>query len=83
MQLQGDLLTFNKLEDQSSLGPINVPIGQTDQVLSVQNSEDLYYRDLYTTEVTVIYVATDGTDDLETYRGIDIRFPFKTIKFAE
>ena len=82
LQLQGDLLTFNKLEDGSSLGPINVPIGQNDQVLSIQNSEDLYYRDMYTTEVTVIYVATDGTDDLETYRGIDIRYPFRTIKFA-
>jgi len=78
----GDILTYKALEDGSSLGPSNVPIGNADQVLSIQNQEDLYYRDLYTTEVTVVYVAPDGTDDLETYRGIDVRYPFKTIKYA-
>ena len=69
----GDILTYKTLEDGSSLGPSNVPIGNADQVLSIQNQEDIYYRDLYTTEVTVVYVAPDGVDDLETYRGIDVR----------
>ena len=86
----GDILTYDKLIDGSSLGPTNVPIGTTNQVLSIRNElttdPDLYYRDLFTTEVTVVYVSPTGVDDYSTtggiVRGIDMRYPFKTIRFA-
>ncbi len=82
----GDMLTYDKLVDGSSLGPTNVEIGTYDQVLSIKDESttdpDLFWRNLYATEVTVVYVSPDGTDDYTTGRGLDIRYPFKTIRFA-
>ena len=86
MNYPGDLLTYDKLIDGSSMGPTNVPIGTNNQVLSIRNElttdPDLYYRDLFSTEVTGVRI-TNGVDDYTATggitRGIDMRDPLKLL----
>ena len=87
LRSRGDLLTFDLLRDfygdDSSFGPTNVSAtGNTDRLLSVNDSQSVIYKDYGTVE-RVFYVSLDGIDDLnDTQRGISQFKPFRTVKFA-
>ena len=79
-----DLLTYNfsRLEDYgdgSTLADTNVPIGLTNQVLSVTEEHDVFwrYRDFNS---TLVYVAPNGKDE-EGY-GREWETPFRTVRHA-
>ena len=84
MDTKGDMLVYNLtrgiIGDESSFGPTNIPIGTLNQKLSINSIDDPYWRTLYTTENTVVYVSKAGIDGLN--RGLDPNLPFRTIKYA-
>lgn len=82
----GDLLTYNLsrslTNDGSTFGVTNVPVGDVDQLLSVDGQDTLYYK-VWGNVNRVFYVAPHGVDDdTDPNRGINIFKPYKTIRFA-
>ena len=94
LEQKGDLLTFgpNRLInssgdflqdgstvfDDSSLGDARLPIGETEQILSVSNELETFWRDI-TEDADTVFVATNGVDD--EGRGT-FENPFRTIRYA-
>ena len=88
MQEKGDLLTYGQnreidndgstVFDDSTFGDKRVPIGESEQLLSVTEDLNLYWRDI-ADDADVVYVATNGIDDID--RG-SFQNPFRTIRFA-
>jgi hypothetical protein len=88
LEQKGDLLTygFNRqfdndgstVFDDSSLGDTRLGIGETEQLLSVTENLELYWRNI-TEDAETIHVATNGTDD--EGRGT-FQKPFRTIRYA-
>ena len=87
LQSEGDLLTYGLdrtiVGDLSSLGQTNIPIGSNEQVLSVSNDLEAFWRDRENNS-DVIYVSEMGVDDedLDNNRGLVPNKPFRTIKHA-
>jgi hypothetical protein len=89
---KGDLLTYGfarplvgfgqSLDDSSldtsTLGDTRVPIGETEQILSVSSELDVFWRNIVEDAETV-FVATNGVDDEE--RGT-FQKPFRTVRYA-
>jgi hypothetical protein len=88
----GDILTYEinryvedesgnltAIGDGSSFQPANLPIGNVDQVLSVNTDDRVYWRN-FVQDAQVIYVSQNGTDT-PTY-GKDPSRPFKTLRYA-
>ena len=85
---KGDLLTFgpsrqidndgSTVYDDSTKGDTRVPIGTTDQLLSITSELDLYWRNIVV-DAEQVYVATNGIDDdgRGTYEQ-----PFRSIRYA-
>ena len=85
MNNTGDLLTYNlsrRLQgDGSTFDVTNVPIGERQQVLMVDDNETLGYE-YYSKASNQLYVSLDGIDDeTDTLRG-SIHLPFRTVKYA-
>ena len=94
LEQKGDLLTFgpNRLInsagdtaedgstvfDDSSLGDARLPIGETEQILSVDENLEVFWRNI-TEDADTVFVATNGIDDEE--RGT-FEKPFRTIRYA-
>jgi hypothetical protein len=88
LKVTGDLLTYglsrqldndgSTVFDESTLGDTRLPIGETEQLLSVSENLTVYWRDIVDNAET-IFVATNGTDD-EGYGTFEK--PFKTIRYA-
>jgi len=96
LTLSGDMLSYNlkrniledgstifSLGDGSTFGTVSVPIGQTDQMLYVENDQgDLDYK-TWGTYSRVFYVRTNGVDDdTDSNRGINFFKPYRTIRYA-
>jgi len=83
LSVKGDLLTFNLNRtlqgDGSSYGPTSVPIGEHEQLLSVTQEQDVFWRN-YLDSANVIYVSQNGQD--EVGYGTSHNKPFKTVKHA-
>lgn len=85
---RGDILTYGLSRvidqdgstafDDSTLGDVRLAIGEREQVLSVTNNLEVYWRDIVQNAESV-YVTTNGIDDDD--RGTAER-PFKTIRYA-
>ena len=88
LETKGDLLTYglnrridndgSTVFDDSSLGDTRIPIGETEQVLSVTEDLNVFWRDIVE-DADTIYVATNGIDDDD--RG-SFQKPFRTIRYA-
>ncbi len=96
LTILGDLVTYNlyrevlqdgstvyELGDGSSLGPTRLPIGNTDEVLEVENAAgDLRYKTWGTLQ-RVFFVRTNGVDDdIDPARGHNYFKPWRSIRFA-
>lgn len=83
LQNKGDLLTYglNKsiIGDDSTQGLTNVPIGNNEELLSITDDFNLFYR-TYLNDADVIYVSTTGRD--EPGYGTSILKPFRSVSYA-
>ena len=83
LEQPADLLTYGlsrtRYGDQSTLGPTRIPIGEEQQLLSVTEEQEIFWRNtLY--DADVVYVGTNGRD--EPGYGTDKFTPFKTVRYA-
>ena len=81
---KGDLLTYGawrkeNYEDDSTLGDARVPIGETNQILSVTAEQEVFWRNR-DYENQVVYVGLNGKDQ-DTY-GREPETPFRTVRHA-
>ena len=90
LKVRGDLLTFGLsrtlADDGSTLGDTRVPIGNTEEFLSVSLEDEelsIFWRNRIQNS-KVIFVGRNGVDDTEfdVNRGLVKEKPFRTIKFA-
>jgi hypothetical protein len=79
MGLRGDLLTWNIQRDGSSIGETAIAIGNDKDVLSVNDSNDVVWRNTDTDEL-VIWVSQNGVD--EAGRGFNPYYPVRTVRYA-
>ena len=96
LTILGDLLTYNLkrniLEDDSTLfalgdgstfGTTTVSIGETDQLLVVEDNAGSIGYKTWGNVARLFYVATDGVDDnTDPNRGINYFKPFRTVRYA-
>jgi hypothetical protein len=85
---KGDLLTYglnreidndgSTVFDDSSVGDTRLPIGNSEQLLSVSGDLEVFWRDIVE-DADTIYVSTNGIDD--DGRGT-FQKPFRTIRYA-
>jgi len=83
---RGDLLTFdlsrNLAGDGSTFGPTAVSKGSTGQLLSINSSDSVIYKN-YGEINRVFYVSLDGVDDTtDDRRGVSPFYPWRTVRFA-
>ena len=86
MSQRGELLTFDLSRtlqgDGSTFGPTAVPIGETNQlvIINEQNSVDYEY---WGDQARVRYVSLDGVDDnTDPQRGLSPFLPYRTVRYA-
>ena len=81
---KGDLLTYglsrdlSGVQDTSTLGVADVPIGSPEQLLSVTQNLEVYWRDIVV-DADRIFVSLNGIDGPN--RGTQEK-PFRTIRYA-
>ena len=86
MSTRGDLLTYDLSRslqnDGSTFGPARVPVGESDQLLTINNENSVDYA--YWGDIArVRYVSIDGVDDdADPERGISPFLPWRTIRYA-
>ena len=83
---QGDLLTYDLSRtlagDGSTFGPTAVSVGDEGQVLSINSSDSVVYRNFGETN-RVVYVSINGVDDTtDPQRGSSPFKPWRTVRFA-
>ncbi len=83
----GDILTYNQsrlpADDQSSLGPTRVPIGTTDELLTVTDNLGSIGWEPWGDFSRIFFVRTNGVDDdTDPQRGTNYFKPYKTIRYA-
>jgi len=85
MSTRGDLLTYDLSRslqgDGSTFGPARVPVGESDQLLTVNNDivDYTYWGDI----ARVRYVSIDGIDDnTDPERGTSQFLPWRTVRYA-
>jgi hypothetical protein len=86
LKSKGDLLTYNLsrslVGDGSTFGPTNVPIGNSGQLLTIDNDANVIYGN-YGIINRVFYVGLSGTDStVDQQQGKSFSKPFRTIRFA-
>ena len=81
---KGDIITYgssrelNGIADTSTLGNVRIPIGEREQILSVTEDLEVFWRDI-TVDADAVYVSKNGIDDFN--RGT-FEKPFRTIRYA-
>ena len=82
---KGDLLTFGLSRtgagDGSTLGDTRVQIGEKENVLSITEEQEIFWR-TFTADSDVIYVAPYGINDSFPGRGRSAELPFRTVRYA-
>ena len=85
LNTKGDLLTYgtpttSSLKgDGSSQGLASVPIGVSEQLLSVNNNDEVFWRE-YLDSAFNVHVTQNGVDEIG--RGLTADKPFKTVGYA-
>jgi hypothetical protein len=96
LTILGDLLTYNlkrnileddstvfTLGDGSTFGTTSVPIGETDQLLVIEDNAGSIGYKTWGNVARVFYVATDGVDDnTDPNRGLNYFKPYQTVRYA-
>lgn len=86
MSQRGDLLTYDLSRslqnDGSTFGPARVPVGESDQLLTINNENSVEYT--YWGDIArVRYVSPDGVDDnTDPERGTSQFLPWRTVRYA-
>jgi len=83
---RGDLLTFDLSRlpagDGSTFGPAAVTVGTSGQLVSVNATDSVIYKN-YGEINRVFYVSLDGIDDAtDARRGVSPFLPWRTVRFA-
>jgi len=88
LKSKGDILTYglsrqidndgSTVFDDSTLGDVGLPIGEKEQLLSITNDLEVYWRNIVE-DSDSIFVATNGIDD--DNRGT-FQKPFRTVRHA-
>ena len=82
---RGDLLTFGLsrtgVGDGSTLNDTRVAIGAQENVLSITEEQDIFWR-TFTADSDVIYVAPYGVNEQKAGRGRSPELPFRTVRYA-
>jgi len=87
LNYKGDILTYGlareETGDGSTIGDTAVSIGTAEDVLSVSQGLEVFWRKVEV-EGNVIYVSPNGVDDdeFDRDRGLRIDKPFRTVKYA-
>ena len=86
LSVPGDLLTYNLSRtfagDTSTFNPTRVPIGTLNQVLSVDDDNNVIYRNIRAAD-RVFYVGLNGVDSLaDADQGKLESKPWRTVRFA-
>lgn len=80
---KGDLLTFGlsrgDVGDGSTVGDIRVAIGESQELLSVAEEQEVFWR-RFLNDAEVVYVGTHGVDRADY--GKSPSQPFRTIRYA-
>jgi hypothetical protein len=76
---KGDLLNYNVEDDQSTIGPTPINIGELGQQLTIQNNDSIGYQE-HGFVRNFLYVRPDGIDEIGY--GTTPGKPFKTIRYA-
>jgi hypothetical protein len=80
--LEDDSTQFT-LGDGSTFGTTTVPIGETDQLLVVEDNAGSIGYKTWGNVARLFYVATDGVDDnTDPNRGLNYFKPFRTVRYA-
>lgn len=79
LQGVGDLLTYGIKIDGSTLGPINIPVGDAGETLVIQEQSTFAYEKLGE-KTNVLYVDLNGVDEIG--RGTRPDNAFRTIRYA-
>tara|TARA_R110000851_G_scaffold78117_2_gene172322 strand:+ start:6145 stop:11028 length:4884 start_codon:yes stop_codon:yes gene_type:complete len=79
LRYRGDVRTFNTNEDGSTIGPVNLSIGNAGHVIKVNNESTLKWESLNEV-VKVYYVSTDGTDAVGF--GSTAATPYASVNYA-
>jgi hypothetical protein len=96
LTILGDLITYNlkrnilkddstvfTLGDGSTFGTTTVPVGETDQLLVVEDNVGTIGYKTWGNVARLFYVATDGVDDnTDPNRGLNYFKPFRTVRYA-
>jgi hypothetical protein len=83
---RGDLLTYDLSRtlagDGSSFGPAAVALGEPGQLLNINSTDSVIYKNFG--EINrVVYVSLDGVDDAtDPQRGVSPFKPWRTVRFA-
>jgi hypothetical protein len=86
MSTRGDLLTYDlsrsEIGDGSTFGPARIPVGESGQLLVVNNENSVDYT--YWGDIArVRYVSIDGIDDdTDPERGTSQFLPWRTVRYA-
>jgi hypothetical protein len=88
LRIKGDILTYgpsreidadgSTVFDDSTLGDARVPIGESEQILSVTDDLEVFWRNI-TEDAESVFVATNGID--AEGRGT-FQNPFRTVRYA-
>ena len=88
LRVKGDILTYgpsreidadgSTVFDDSTLGDARVPIGEQEQILSVTEELEVFWRNI-TEDAESVFVATNGVD--AEGRGT-FQNPFRTVRYA-
>jgi hypothetical protein len=92
----GDLITYNlkrnvledgstqfTLGDGSTFGTTAIPVGETDQLLVVEDNAGSIGYKTWGNVARLFYVALDGVDDnTDPNRGLNYFKPFRTVRYA-
>jgi hypothetical protein len=86
LNVPGDLLSYGlnrtAAGDQSTLGTLSIPVGESGELLTVEALDNLGYRTDSET-LKVVYVAPDGVDTrTDPRRGFSPYKPWKTVAYA-
>lgn len=87
LRVKGDLITYGLsrplTDDGSTLGDVRVSIGDDDQLLSISEDLEVFWRNR-DQDSDQIFVGLNGIDDpdFDLNRGLVKEKPFRTVKFA-
>ena len=82
----GDILTFGlkraNVGDGSTIGTTSLPVGNSTELLTIQNDNDLEYKIFGINQKFIWVDKNNGVDDRTTGRGQNETRPYKSLRYA-